>query len=846
MKNILLKAALPHLAAIALFLVANALFFAPTLSGKVLKQGDIISWNAAVQESREVADGEQVLWTNSMFGGMPMYQISYSPKGYHISFLTKNLLTFRLSDPINQFYAMMLGFYVLMLILGVHPLIGMAGALAFGFSTSNLILLEAGHSNKLWTVAYMPFIIGGLYLMYYKRKYLIGGTLFALALGANLGANHIQMTYYFAMTIAVLGILWIVESARSRSWKPLLLTGAIALAGAALALGATLSNLWPTYEYSQDTMRGKPILSAPAPGTENSAAQGSSSNTDGLDWDYAMQWSNGSGDLLASFIPRAVGGGSSEPLSSGATYTTLKQSGAATSPDGSIALPLYWGELPFTSGPIYFGAVIVFLFLLGVFLIKGSFKWWAFSAVALTLLISLGKNAEFFQRLLFDYLPLYNKFRTPNSVLTITAFFFPLLAAYALSVVVKNEYDAKTTEKALFWAGGISGGLALLLALLGPSLFAFSSPGDANYQPELVALLKQDRESFLSKDAWRSFGLIAVSFGLIYAYLQRAVSATVLIACVGLLAVGDLWSVGRRYIRPDNFVTQTEYGNQFAERPADQQIRSIEKSRGEYRVLDLSVGLTSSTLPSYYHNTVGGYSAAKLQRYQDLIDFHISKMNVGVLNMLNTKYIITQDGQVQPNPGALGTAWFVDNVQVVQSPDAEIRALDSLNTGETAVILDQEFNNYIGGFDPAKGGSISLKSYNPQHLVYSYDAPSEQLAVFSEIWYGPDKGWKAYLDGKEVDHIRANYVLRAMRVPAGKHEIAFRFEPRSVELGGLVSGASSLLLIFGFLGVSVFQLWRWSKNPVIPDWLSLPKRAESPSTPKAERSKTAALPKKRK
>jgi hypothetical protein len=775
-----------------------------------------------------------------------MYQISYSPKGYHISFLTKNLLTFRLSDPINQFYAMMLGFYVLMLILGVHPLIGMAGALAFGFSTSNLILLEAGHSNKLWTVAYMPFIIGGLYLMYYKRKYLIGGTLFALALGANLGANHIQMTYYFAMTIAVLGILWMVESARSQSWKPLLLTGAIALAGAALALGATLSNLWPTYEYSQDTMRGKPILSAPAPGAENSAAQGSSSNTDGLDWDYAMQWSNGSGDLLASFIPRAVGGGSSEPLSSGATYTTLKQSGAATSPDGSIALPLYWGDLPFTSGPIYFGAVIVFLFLLGVFLIKGSFKWWAFSAVVLTLLISLGKNAEFFQRLLFDYLPLYNKFRTPNSVLTITAFFFPLLAAYALSVVAKNEYDAKTTEKALFWAGGISGGLALILALVGPSLFAFSSPGDANYQPELVALLKQDRESFLSKDAWRSFGLIAVSFGLIYAYLQRAVSATVLIACVGLLAVGDLWSVGRRYIRPDNFVTQTEYGNQFAERPADRQIRSVEKSRGDYRVLDLSVGLTSSTLPSYYHNTVGGYSAAKLQRYQDLIDFHISKMNMGVLNMLNTKYVITQDGQVQPNPGALGTAWFVDNIQIVQNPDAEIRALDSLNTGETAIVLDQEFNNYIGGFDPAKGGSISLKSYNPQHLVYSYDAPSEQLAVFSEIWYGPNKGWKAYIDGKEVDHIRANYILRALRVPAGKHEIAFRFEPRSVELGGLVSGISSLLLIFGFLGVSLFQLWHWSKNPILPDWMSLPKRAESPAAPKTERSKASTAPKKRK
>ena len=812
MKNILLKAAMPHLAAIALFLVANALFFAPTLSGKVLKQGDIISWNAAVQESREMGGGEELLWTNAMFGGMPMYQISYAPKGYHIRFLTKNLLTFRLSDPINQFYAMMLGFYVLMLILGVHPLIGMAGALAFGFSTSNLILLEAGHSNKLWTVVYMPFIIGGLYLMYYQRKYLIGGTLFALALAANLGANHVQMTYYFAMTIAVLGILWMVESAYNRSWKPLLITGVIALTGAVLALGATLSSLWPTYEYSQDTMRGKPILSAAAPNTDNSPAQGSSSNTDGLNWDYAMQWSNGSSDLLASFIPRAVGGGSSEPLSSGATYTTLKQSGAATSPDGSIALPLYWGDLPFTSGPIYFGAVIVFLFLLGVFLIKGSFKWWALSAVVFTLLISLGKNVEWFQRLFFDYLPLYNKFRSPNSVLTITAFFFPLLAAYTLSVVVKNEYDSKTTEKALFWAGGISGGLALFLALFSPSLFAFSSPGDANYQPELVALLKQDRESFLSKDAWRSFGLIALAFGLIYAYLKKGISATVLIACVGLLAVVDLWSVGRRYIRPDNFVSKTEYSNQFAERPADRQIRSLEKSRGDYRVLDLSVGLTSSTMPSYYHNSIGGYSAAKLQRYQDLIDFHISKMNIGVLNMLNTKYVITQDGQVQPNPGALGAAWFVDNIRIVQSPDAEIRALDSLNTGETAIVLDQEFNNYLGGFDPVKGGSISLKSYNPQHLVYSYDAPSEQLAVFSEIWYGPNKGWKAFIDGKEVDHIRANYVLRALRVPAGKHEIAFRFEPRSVELGGLVTGVSSLLLIFGFLGVTLYEFWIWKSN----------------------------------
>ncbi|MBV6425564.1 MAG: hypothetical protein KIPDCIKN_00045 [Haliscomenobacter sp.] len=835
-RQFLFKALTPHLVALAILFALNALFFAPQFQGKVPRQGDIVSWEAASKEIKdyETKTGDQLLWTDAMFGGMPAYQIAMKYQGFFLGWVQK-ILSLGFNWPIGGFLAMMIAFYIMLAVMGVHPWLAVTGALAFGFTTNNFVLFEAGHSNKLAILIFLPLIFAGLFLMFYKKRYLLGGALFALALGGNLGANHVQMTYYFAICLLILGLFWVAESVKARSWKPFLVTAALSVAGIGLALGAVLSNLWPTYEYAKDTMRGKPILEATAQ-TDPS----SSSTTDGLAWDYAMQWSNNWQDVMSVLVPRAAGGGTNEKVKSGATYDALAASGMQRNPDGSMQLPMYWGALPFTSGPVYFGAVIVFLFVLGLFLVKGSLKWWAGLAVLLTVLLSLGKNLEFFQRLFFDYLPIYNKFRAPSSILTITAFFPPLLGIYALSGIVKKTYDAKDVQKALAYAGGITGAVCLFFAVLGSSFFTFTTPGDSNYQAELVELLKQDRQSLLSSDAWRSFFFIAVSAGLIWGYVRKAFGPIVLIAGIGLLTFIDLWGVGRRYVGPELFVPKTGYTSQFQPRPADEQILAIEKRRGDYRVLDLAVNTFNSSMTSYYHNTIGGYSAAKLQRFQDLIDFHIVKNNSRVLDMLNTKYIITKEGQVQQNPGAIGPVWFVDSVRIVRTPNQEIDALTDFTPASEAVILDKEFGDYIGSFDPEKAGTISLQEYNPQHLTYQSNAPTEQLAVFSEIWYGPDKGWKALVDGKETPFIRANYALRAMRIPAGQHQVEFVFEPQSVKLGGLVSSVASLALLLGFIGIAGFGFWKWTKNPVLPESLPAfePAAAPTPAKPQRPTAKT--------
>lgn len=813
--NSILKKAFPHAVAILVLFLANVLFFFPQIEGKVLKQGDIVSWNASAQEIMDYNNTHKdpLLWTNSMFGGMPSYQTSYIPKGNYLQYVY-TVLSMNVSTPIGNFFALMIAYYFMLIILGVPTFLSIAGALAFGFTTNNFILFEAGHNSKLAVMVFFPLIISGLFLMFYKKRYLFGAVLFGLGLGANIGANHVQMTYYFALCLIPLGIAWIVDSTLTKQWKSLLITVGLSLAFLGVALAANLSLLWPTYEYSQETMRGKPILST---ATSQAASASSSSTSDGLDFAYAMQWSNGLTDLIAAIIPRAVGGGSGELINKGTTFTALVQAGSPRNPDGSFSLPMYWGDLPFTSGPAYFGAVICFLFLFAAFLVKGSLKWWAVGAVILTGLLSMGDNAASFQRLFFDYFPLYNKFRTPNSILTITTLFLPLLGLYGLSNVLRRQYEVKDVQKALFISGGITGGIALIIALMGTSFFSFTGPADASLQPELVTLLMQDRKTLLTNDAWRSFLLIAAAFLVIWGYLKNWYSATVLMATISVLTIFDLWGVGRRYLQPGNFVSETNYKAQFEPRQVDQEILSLEKSRGNYRVLDITKGLTSSSMSSYYHNTIGGYHPAKLQRYQDLIDFQINKNNMGVFNMLNTKYIITQDGKLQTNPAALGPAWFVDSIVLVNTPDEEMKALDSLNTADVAVVLDREFNGYVGNFNPQKAGTISLKTYDPQHLVYETNAPTEQFAVFSEIWYGPNKGWEAYIDGKIVDLVRTNYVLRALRVPAGKHTVELVFKPRSVEVAGRISAIASLLLLLGFIGASGYGIWNWSKHPTFPE-----------------------------
>ena len=826
MGPVLLKKAFPHLVAIITFILVNIIYFYPQLEGKVLQQTDITVYKGMSKELKDykAKTGEEVLWTNAMFGGMPAYQIENTAKGNMLLKLDRAYSLF-FERPIGYFIGLMIGFYLLLTLLGVNAWLSLLAAVAFGFASNHLTLFEAGHVTKVRTISYFALVVAGTILTF-KQKYLLGGLVFALGMGLNLFANHPQMTFYLGIALGIYVLMEGIAAVQEKKTGEFIKASGVLLIGLLLALGTSTSTLWTTYEYSKDTMRGEPILLKQA----GAASGDASSSVSGLDWEYAMQWSNGFLDVAAGMIPGIVGGGSSEAISSTSdTAISMRKKGARVD-----QAPLYWGKLPFTAGPVYYGAVFCFLFILGLVVLRGPVKWWLGLASLLLLTLSLGKNFEVFNKLFYNLVPLYNKFRAPSSITSVTTLLIPLLGILTLSKILKGSITKEETLKGLKIAGGITGVFTLFFALVGPSMFDFSAAGDASYQQRGwdVAAFVSDRKALMRTDALRSFVLIAITMGLIWAYVTAKIKQIILILGIGILAVGDNWSVAKRYINVDDFVSSKQNQQSLQLRPVDQQIYAAEKidpnnvasslvGRGGYRVFDLSINTFNSSITSYYHNTIGGNHAAKLQRFQDLIDQHISKGTQSVLNMLNTKYVISREGALQQNPNALGPAWFVENIKKVNSPNEEINSLAALNPKEEAVVLDSEFNNYINSFDPQKNGTLQLSSYSPHHLVYQSNSTSEQLAVFSEIWYGPNKGWQAYIDGQPSDHIRANYALRAMRVPSGAHKIEFKFEPSNYFIGGTISLVSSLLTILGLLAFLVYNFIQYSKQP----------RLEEESTP---------------
>ena len=821
------KTILPHLIALAIFLTSCVIYFSPQLEGKVVVQGDYVQYKGMAQEAAEykAQTGENTLWTNAMFGGMPTYQINASAEGNLLQYLNR-VLELGINRPIGRFFLSMLCFYILMLSLKVNPWLGVVGALAFGFSTNNLVLYEAGHVTKLHAIGYLPLLVAGM-LLAYRKQYLLGGILFALGVGLNVFANHVQMTYYFGLTLVIYGVARLIYDARSEEiFSFLKASGVLVLAGL-IGLASSAVNLLTTYEYSQQTMRGKPILER----TSTVQEPESSSETDGLAWDYAMQWSNNSLDLFAAFIPGVVGGGSGEKVGeSSEFYQLLKRNNVVRGSETQA--PLYWGALPFTSGPIYFGAIVCFLFVLGLLTVKGPEKWWLALGVLLTMLLSMGKNLEGFNRFFFDVVPLYNKFRTPNSILSVTVLLVTLFGTLGLSSLLQGAWSKQQAFQKLYISLGISGAIALFFALLGNSFFEFSSPGDARYEqagPEVLGAIMSDRKALMQSDALRTLLLVLLAGGLIWAYLKNYIKQPVLIIALGVFTFFDLFSVGRRYLDGDDFVSKRNYEGNFQPRQVDQQILAAEPHRGAYRVIDYSISTFNGSSTSYFHNTVGGYHAAKLQRIQDIIDRHISQQNPYVLNMLNAKYAIFGEPgkeQVQQNPSALGNAWFIDTLQLVASANAEIDSLANFNPATTAFI-HQEFSSYINGFDPSPEGTITLSEYRPNHLTYQSNSNSEQFALFSEVWYGPNKGWQAYLDGNPVEHIRANYILRAMRVPAGSHTIEFKFEPKTYYLGRTISLVASLSILLSLLA---FMVLNWKK------WITTAPVLTPPTTPSTDTS----------
>ena len=804
--NNLIQKAIPHFVAIVIFLAACAAYFSPQLQGKVPQQSDMIQYRGMAQEAKNFYEktGERTLWTNSMFGGMPTYQINTVSAGNNLRILD-GLGTLFIKAPIGRFFAAMLGFYILMVVLGVNQWLAVIGAIAFGFTTNTLILYEAGHETKVKAISYLPLVTAGL-LLAFRRRYLLGGILFAVGLGLDIMANHVQMTYYFFITLIIFGLAQLVYSIQRKELAHFGKAAGALLIGGLLAIGSTASNLWITYEYAKDTMRGEPIL-------ETTGDPASSSETNGLEWEYAMNWSNGVVDLFASFIPGVAGGGSQEPAGPNSAVVKNLQSKGARLP-ANFTAPLYWGGLPFTSGPSYFGAVIFFFFLMGLFLVKGPVKWWIGLGVLLTMMLSMGKNLEGFNRLFFDYFPLYNKFRTPNSILSVTAFLVPTLSILALHKIVNEKVTKAEALRSLKIAGGIAGAICLFFALLGPSFFDFTNPQDQRYVQmgyDANALIS-DRQSLMRTDAFRSLLLVLFSGGLVWAYLPEKVKLHILLIGLAALVVFDQWTAGRRYLNSEFFVSKSQYQANFQPSPADQQI--LQDTDPNYRVYDATVSTFQSSKASYFHKSIGGYHAAKLQRYQDIIDRHLSQNNQRVLNMLNARYFIVngQDGQpaVRRNPDALGNAWFVSNIRMVNSANQEIDALSDFDPGQEAIV-HQEFSNYVSGFTPSKNGTITETDYQPNHLTYQSESSSEQLAVFSEIWY--NKGWQAYIDGQPVEHIRVDYILRGLRIPAGQHTVEFKFEPVAFERGKLASTIFSSIILLGLLGFIGYRGYQYVQNP---------------------------------
>ncbi len=785
------KKLVPHLIAIGLFIAIVFVYFSPLLQGKQLEQHDIKQWEGMSKELQDFRNktGKEALWTNSMFGGMPAYQISVLYPANLLQYVNK-VMWLGLPGPANIIFLCLLGFYLLLVSLSIDFRLAIAGAVAYAFCSYNFIYIVAGHNSQIHAIAYLPMVVAGV-LMAFRGNYLTGAAITGVALGLQLYANHLQISYYSMILVVLLGVIELIFAIREKRIALFAKAGTALLVAAGIAALTNITNIMATYEYGKYSTRSQSEL------TEKKVSTG-------LDKDYAFGWSYGILETFTLLIPDFMGGASQSDIGTGsATYKALQQNGAGAQAASFVQnAPLYWGDQPFTAGPTYFGAIIVFLFILGVFLVKDDLKWWLISGALLFTMLSWGKNFETFNNFFFFHFPAYNKFRAVSMTLVITCFTMVLMAMLGLRRFFSGELKPAELKKPLLYSFYIAGGLCVFFVLAG-GMIDVSGPADEGLKqyPWLLTALKEDRVSTLRMDALRSLFFIGCVFGLLWFTLKNKIKREYVFVAITLLFLFDLWTIDKRYLNNDNFVNSSKVEVPFQPSPADQQIKA-DASLG-YRVMNTTVSTFNDASTSYFHHSIGGYHGAKLKRYQELIENQISKNNMHVLNMLNTKYFIVKDPQTgepvpQLNPGACGAAWPVHEIRIVANADSEITALTDFDPLMT-VIVDKRYENEIGGFKPGVDSSASIKmtAYAPNHLEYDYQAASEQLIVFSEIYY--DKGWNAYIDGRQSPYFRANYVLRAMLVPPGHHKIEYKFEPAVYATGERVSLASSalLLLLFG-------------------------------------------------
>ena len=784
-----------------LFFLVSFFLYQPLLEGKKLMGSDQLQFRAMEHEriTYSEKEGKDIYWTNSVFGGMPTYLLGAD---YPLNIPGKVMkIVSAIPKPVNYLFLYFIGFLLLMYALRVEPLKAIAGALAFTLSTYLIIILQVGHFSKAGAIAFFPWIIAGILLIVERKKYPLGFFVLLSGMALEVHAKHYQMTYYLLFAVLVLGAIYLWEAYKNKRLTEfgkelLLMIGAVVI-----GIGLNWTSILAVKEYISQSIRGERYLNITPDGKPVSKKEG-------LDKAYITEYSYGIAETFNLFIPGFTGGSNREQLNeNSALYEAVEsKAGRATAKRFVENVSLYWGDQPIVMAPAYIGAVVLFLALLGFLLYSGRFKKWILITSVLVLLLSWGKNLPWLTDFFIDYVPMYNKFRVVASIQVILEFLMPLMAVLGLVAFFDEKVDEKQKEKALKISVGILGGIALFFALLGPSLFNFTSAQDVLYEPYgLVDALIEDRKSLMRSDAFRSLIFVLLSAGILGLTLKNKLRKMPALLSLILLIIFDLGGVAKRYIREDDFMTDRQIKSFFQPTQVDKEIL---KDKSYYRVINFARNPLTDGLTSYFHKNLGGYHAAKPRRIQDIFDFHLTdSIHPEVLSMYNVKYMIfnTEKGlQYTNNPGALGNAWFVEKVKKVQSQDEEILALNKTDLSRVA-ILSEKMNEVGDHFAPDSSAFIKLTSYHPQKLEYISENSKEGFAVFSENYY--PYGWKAFVDGKPVEIFRVNYSLRGLKIPAGKHKIVMQFEPEVIKTGTKITLFFIVLFVLSIIWLG-YSIWK--------------------------------------
>ncbi len=791
----------PHALAVLGFVLVSLIYFYPVLQGKKIIQSDIVQYTAMAKEQNDFRKetNTEPYWTNSAFGGMPTYQLgAYYPHNY-IKKLD-SVIRF-LPRPADYMFLYFIGFYVLLLVMKVDPLKAFFGAIAFGFSTYLIIIFEAGHNAKAHAIGYMPLVIAGA-LLVYRRKYIVGGLLTLIAAALEINANHFQMTYYLLILLLIMTAYFVYKAVKSKEYKPLLYSFATFAVAGLLAVGTNATSILATAEYAKESTRGKTELTYNADGSQNT-------ETSSMSYEYITQYSYGIAESLNLIAPRIYGGASMENLGTNSAmyqYVIAQNVPEDQAKEIVKGLPTYWGDQPGVSGPAYIGAVVFFLAVLALFCDKRKIKYVFLAGAVLTLMLSWGKNFSGLTTFFINFVPMYDKFRAVSSIQVVLEICMPILAIMGLQSFFKLENDQKWPN--LWKSGAVSVGILAVLLLFKGS-FSFASGSDnymiESYGPEFLDALKQDRKSMFTGDLMRSGLFIILAFAALWFSIKNTISHRAAVILVGLLMVADLFFIDKNYVNGDSFVASHEVDQPFEETSYD---KAILEDKSYYRVFEVSQNAMSEPRASYFHKSIGGYSAVKPRRMQELFDYQITKNNLEVLDMLNVKYFIQTNEKGEQitikNTSANGNAWFVKELKTVPNADAEMKALNKLDTKNVAIRRQSDLtkSGSLPVFKLDSSATIKLTSYEPNDLKYVSNNSNNGYAVFSEMYY--KNGWNAYIDGKLQEHDKVDYALRGLAIPAGKHTVEFKFEPQVVKTGSMIS-LFSFIGILALIGVAIYS-----------------------------------------